>query len=812
MSNKILHKRSSVTGKVPLPGQLSPGELAINTTDEKLFIKNSSGDVVEVSANEESVRAAISATGDLAYNESTGVLSFSESVNSVAGKTGAVALDTADVAEGTNLYYTDARARAAIDVAGDLAYNESTGVVSFSESVNSVAGKTGIVTLDTADVSEGTNLYYTDARARAAISATGDLAYNESTGVVSFSESVNSVAGKTGAVTLVKADVGLANVDNTADLDKPISTATQSALTALGNDKAELAGSLTQDFSANNVTVAGNILPNGSNQDIGSSTARFRAIYVDDAYLSTNTLYIGDTPILGTEQDTIVIKADPDQSLSLQTSGIGQLNLVSAKGINVDTNAMNADIQFNAAGPGAQVRFGAASSVEFNAPAVNVTGAITTSTHTNIGGNLTVTGNLTINGTSTVVNSTQLAVADNIIEVNKGEVGNGVTAGRAGLRVDRGEEPDYEFVFVESDDMFKVGMLGDLETVATRPWVIATAAPLVHSHDVATTSTSGFMSSGDKSKLDGIEAGAQVNVGTNLAITGTGDNRTITSSTGTNVTVPVATTTVAGLMATGDKSKLNDIEAGAQVNVATNLGSSGTGATRTITSSTGSNTSITYSAADVGAPATSLTLTAGTGISGGGNLTANRTFSLTNIAAGSTAAGAVYYNGTTASAGRFDGGTTDPTGTTRLNYSGHLHATEFHGVATSAQYADLAEKYVADSKIEPGTVVDFGGEFEVTTGSADMSTRIAGVISTAPAYVMNSKCQGKYVVAVALQGRVPVKVIGPVRKGDMLVSAGNGYARAEEEPKLGSVIGKALENFSGSKTTKGVIEIVVGRV
>jgi hypothetical protein len=118
---------------------------------------------------------------------------------------------------------------------------------------------------------------------------------------------------------------------------------------------------------------------------------------------------------------------------------------------------------------------------------------------------------------------------------------------------------------------------------------------------VASTSDAGFMATGDKSKLDGIAAGAQVNVGTNLAMGGSGNSRTITSSTGNNVSVPVASTSNAGFMATGDKTKLDGIAAGAQVNVGTNLGSSGTGATRTITSSTGSNTSITFSAADVGA-------------------------------------------------------------------------------------------------------------------------------------------------------------------------------------------------------------------
>lgn len=125
--------------------------------------------------------------------------------------------------------------------------------------------------------------------------------------------------------------------------------------------------------------------------------------------------------------------------------------------------------------------------------------------------------------------------------------------------------------------------------------------------------------------------------------------------------------------------------------------------------------------------------------------------------------------------------------------------------ANQARYADLAENYVADADYEPGTVVDFGGEQEITLSVEDHSRRIAGVISTNPAYLMNGDNPG---LPVALQGRVPCKVQGIVRKGDMMVSAGNGRARAEAEPKLGSVIGKALENFDG---LEGVIEVVIGR-
>lgn len=128
--------------------------------------------------------------------------------------------------------------------------------------------------------------------------------------------------------------------------------------------------------------------------------------------------------------------------------------------------------------------------------------------------------------------------------------------------------------------------------------------------------------------------------------------------------------------------------------------------------------------------------------------------------------------------------------------------------ATSAQYADVAENYLSDAAYEPGTVLHFGGSAEVSQCDIDSCKRVAGVVSTNPAYRMNDLLQGEHVVAVALLGRVPCKVQGKISKGDMVVSAGNGRARAEANPQLGTVIGKALENFDGEQ---GIIEVVVGR-
>ena len=128
--------------------------------------------------------------------------------------------------------------------------------------------------------------------------------------------------------------------------------------------------------------------------------------------------------------------------------------------------------------------------------------------------------------------------------------------------------------------------------------------------------------------------------------------------------------------------------------------------------------------------------------------------------------------------------------------------------ATSAQYADLAEIYESDSEYEVGTVVIFGGDKEITVSSMGADPRVAGVISENPAYLMNSEATGQ---AVALQGKVPCKVVGVINKGDMLVTHSQhpGVARKGNDPQVGTVIGKALQEYNSTEI--GTINIVVGR-
>jgi len=128
------------------------------------------------------------------------------------------------------------------------------------------------------------------------------------------------------------------------------------------------------------------------------------------------------------------------------------------------------------------------------------------------------------------------------------------------------------------------------------------------------------------------------------------------------------------------------------------------------------------------------------------------------------------------------------------NWYSNVHATTFRGTSVTAQYADLAEIYKSDSAYNPGTVVIFGGTEEITVTEQFADYRVAGVISTNPAYLMNTKTEG---LPVALRGRVPVRVINSVTKGDLLVTSHvPGYAIS-----VGSDVSYGVKIFAKSLET-----------
>ena len=136
-----------------------------------------------------------------------------------------------------------------------------------------------------------------------------------------------------------------------------------------------------------------------------------------------------------------------------------------------------------------------------------------------------------------------------------------------------------------------------------------------------------------------------------------------------------------------------------------------------------------------------------------------------------------------------------------------VYAGTFSGTATKALYADLAEMYLPDKHYAPGTVMQFGGTAEVCAANEYATTKIAGVVSTNPAYLMNAELENG--CAIALKGRVPCLVLGKVEKGDMLIASDiHGVATVTKEFIGGAIIGKAVES-SDDEDVK-VIEIAVG--
>ena len=202
---------------------------------------------------------------------------------------------------------------------------------------------------------------------------------------------------------------------------------------------------------------------------------------------------------------------------------------------------------------------------------------------------------------------------------------------------------------------------------------------------------------------------------------------------------------------------------------------------------------------------TNLSLTA----NGTGKVYINDTFEWTGTATGSidgnaaTVTNGVYTSGNQSIADNktFTGTLTSTTLTTGAaatagSITGNWSLTT--GSRLQATYADVAEMYTTDGEYDPGTVVMFGGEQELTIAQGYATTQVAGVITTNPAFVMNQECQGQ---AIALKGRIPVKVIGAVNKGDFIVASNEpGVGIATDKYIGGAIIGKAIE----SKHTDGI--------
>ena len=185
----------------------------------------------------------------------------------------------------------------------------------------------------------------------------------------------------------------------------------------------------------------------------------------------------------------------------------------------------------------------------------------------------------------------------------------------------------------------------------------------------------------------------------------------------------------------------------------------------------------------------------------------------TTLSGATTCSSTLQLNGITTAAAQIkpSANNTIELGATSLKFA-NVWATTFRGTAITAQYADLAERFEADNSYLPGTVVELGGVKEITAAMQDLSDTVFGVISTRAGFLMNGDA-GSDVThpPIAMQGRVPVRVVGKVSKGDRLVSAGAGLARSASRDEITAfnVLGRALEskNTAGEGTIEAIVKL-----
>ena len=269
-----------------------------------------------------------------------------------------------------------------------------------------------------------------------------------------------------------------------------------------------------------------------------------------------------------------------------------------------------------------------------------------------------------------------------------------------------------------------------------------------------------------------------------LGITTGGVARGIFSATGLAVTGAITVTgTVDGRDIAADGTKLNTIE---------------TGATADQTAAEILAALITVDGAGSGLDADLFD-----GLTSGAFLRSNAT---------DTATGVITFSNATAATSKTSGAVIVTGG---VGVGGDVWATNFMGTSSAAKYSDLAERYETDAVNAAGTIMVFGGDKEVTPSTTYAQTKIAGVISTDPAYMMNSDAGSDETHPyIALQGRVPCKVLGKVRKGDIIVTSeykgvGQSWLNEESDPRMTAYVGIAIEDKDTDG--EGLVEVKVGK-
>jgi len=656
-----------------------------------------------------------------------------------------------------------------ISAAGNITGGNIIGTSAVSTGGNVTGGniKTGGFVSATGDVYGNNFIATSNVSATVAVSATGNVIGGNvvTGGLISATGNVtgNYFIGNGSALTGIDAtsiQFGNSNV-------RVVSSAGDVTVTVAGIANIAVFSTLGVNFSgtttAANLSATGTVTFSGTSQNINIGTSQTTGTTTLGGTAQTGTILIGQS----TGSQTVDIGNGVTGSGSTKTIQIGENGAAGSTTL-IDVGPATATtaaglVTFNTATRVAIANTGAtALSVAGNVTGGNIlTGGLISATGTITGGNV-LTGGL-ISATANITGGniiTAAAVSAGSVSASGAVTGGGnITGGNlltGGLFSATGN--------VTGGNVVTAGLITATGNITSAGNVIAGNLVTANLMQAATLSATGNVVAGN---LNAAGLSLTSNVISSLNVTG--------NVTGGNINSAAVVSAVGNIIG-------GNVLGGANVNATTH---------------TGTTVSVTGLITGGNVTATNLTGTlataAQTNVTSLGTLTAL------------TVSGAITVNSTNAVTAIVNGGTN---GTGNIGTS----VTGFNTVfakATTAQYADLAELYAADAEYAPGTVLDFGGANEVTLSIGINSVRVAGVVSTNPAHLMNSTLQSEHTAAIALVGRVPTSVVGKVRKGDMMVTAGGGVAQACAEPRMGSVIGKAAQDHPGGS---GMIEIVVGRL